>query len=209
MPAKRRRVPTLDVRPLTPELWPDFERLFGERGACAGCWCMWWRLTRSEFDKRKGEKNRRSMKKLVESGEVPGLLAYSGDDPVAWCSVAPREDFKSLARSRILAPVDDSPVWSVVCFFVRKDFRNRGVTRALLSAAVEYVRGRGGTIVEGYPVEPRNGVTAPVFVFTGIASAFRRAGFREVARRSPTRPVMRRRIRSVAKTGRSGLRTSR
>ena len=206
MPPRRRRAPRLDVRPLTPELWPDFERLFGERGACGGCWCMWWRLTRSEFDERKGEKNRRAMKRLIESGEVPGLLAYSGGVPVAWCSVAPRESFSALARSRILAPVDERPVWSVVCFFVRRDFRNRGVTVALLRAAVEYVRGRGGMIVEGYPVEPKNGVTAPVFAFTGLASAFRRAGFREVARRSPTRPIMRRRFRSAPPAGRSDRR---
>ena len=162
---------------------------------------MWWRLTRSEFEERKGARNRRAMKRLVESGQVPGLLAYSDGEPVAWCSVAPRESFPSLARSRILAPVDDKPVWSVVCFFVRKDLRNRGITTALLRHAVAYVREQGGRILEGYPVEPRTGVTAPVFAFTGISSAFKRAGFREVARRSPTRPIMRRHIRRTSRAG--------
>ena len=208
MVARRRRRLKLEVRPLTPRSWHDFERLFGKRGACGGCWCMWWRLTRSEFEKRKGEKNRRAMRKLVESGEVPGLLAYADGEPVAWCSVAPRERFPALARSRVLAPIDDRPVWSVVCFFVRRDLRGHGLTVALLRAAKDHVREHGGKIIEGYPVEPKSGTTAPVFAFTGLASSFRRAGFREVARRSPTRPIMRRHLRMSPGPERTAKRTS-
>ena len=103
---------------LTPERWTDFEELFGERGAAGGCWCMWWRLTQREFDAQKGEGNRRAMKAIVDSGRVPGVLAYHEGQPVGWCSVAPREEFPRLGRSRILKPVDDEPVWSVVCFFI-------------------------------------------------------------------------------------------
>jgi GNAT superfamily N-acetyltransferase len=185
----------LTVHPLTPDRLPDFEKLFGPRGACGGCFCMWWRLPRPEFNRQKGEGNRKAMRALVESGAVPGLLAYEGEAqcPVGWCSVSPRAQFPTLGRSRILRPVDGKEVWSVVCFFVAKTHRRKNLTVELLRAAVGYVRDQGGTIVEGYPIEPSPGkspLPAP-FAYTGIASAFRQAGFRECARRSPTRPIMR------------------
>jgi len=180
-----------DFRPLTPATWDDFTTLFGERGACGGCWCMWWRLTRPEFERNKGEGNRAAMQAIVESGEVPGILAYHQAEPVGWCAVAPRERFARLARSRILQPVDDRPVWSVVCFFIRKDFRRRGLSLALLRAALDHVRRSRGDVVEGYPVEPKDGRLPDAFVWPGLAATFRAAGFTEVARRSPTRPVMR------------------
>lgn len=183
--------PKLSFAPLTIDRWGDFEELFGPRGACGGCWCMHWRLTRSEYERDKGENNRRAMKKLVESGEVPGIIAYEGGEPVAWCSVAPRESFTRLGRSRILKPVDDKPVWSIVCFFIAKRARKSGISLAILNEAVRYAGGRGAGIVEGYPVEPKKGMTADVFAYTGLASVFRRAGFEEVARRSETRPIMR------------------
>jgi GNAT superfamily N-acetyltransferase len=186
--------PRLAIRRLTLDRWADFERLFGPRGACGGCWCMWWRLTRSEFERRKGPGNKRAMKALVRQGVVPGLVAYLGPDPVGWVAVAPRESFSALARSRVLCPVDAEPVWSIVCFFIAKTQRRQGLSTLLLEAAVGHVKRQGGRIVEGYPVEPKEGRTADVFAYTGLASAFRRAGFREVARRSPTRPIMRRSV---------------
>ena len=181
----------IDVHPLTRGRWNDLVTLFGARGACGGCWCMWWRLTRSEFQKKKGEGNRASLKKLVDSGEVPGLIAYSRGQPVAWCSIGPREGYPVLERSRVLARVDDRPVWSVVCFFIAKPLRRRGLTLELLKAAISYAKKRGAGAVEGYPVEPRTGVTADAFAYTGLSSTFRKAGFVEVARRSETRPIMR------------------
>jgi GNAT superfamily N-acetyltransferase len=184
-------VAELKFHPVTPERWKDFKTLFGERGACGGCWCMWWRLKRSEFEKQKGEGNKKAMKKIIHSGEVPGLLAYADGQPIAWCSVAPREAFSALERSRILKRVDDEPVWSIVCFFVAKPFRRKGMTVKLLQSAVTYSKKQGARIVEGYPVEPKKGKTADVFAYTGLASAFRKAGFKEVARRSETRPIMR------------------
>jgi GNAT superfamily N-acetyltransferase len=189
-------LPKLTFRPLTRSRWGDFETLFGKRGACAGCWCMWWRITRAEFDRSTGAQRRRAMKKIVESGRVPGLLAYDGREPVGWVSVAPREHFPVLGRSRVLKPVDDTPVWSVVCFFIRKDFRHRGMTEALLRAAVDYVGRKGGRVVEGYPLDTAKRDVNNMSAFTGFASAFRRAGFRECARRSEKRPIMRRTIRA-------------
>jgi GNAT superfamily N-acetyltransferase len=181
----------LQFLPLTKERWPDFAELFGERGACGGCWCMWWRLKRSQFERQKGEANKQAMKAIVEAGEIPGILAYAQGKPVAWCSVAPREQYPVLGRSRILKPVDETPVWSVVCFFVEKSHRNKGMSLRLLRAAVEYVKQQGGRVVEGYPVEPKKKRMPPAFAWTGFASTFEKAGFVECLRRSETRPIMR------------------
>lgn len=151
---------------------------------------MWWRQTRSEFGRNRGEPNRLAFKQIVERGEVPGLLAYAGGKPVGWCSVGPRETFSALERSRTLKRVDNEPVWSVVCFFVARGYRRQGLTAQLLKAAIDYVRQQGGKIVEGYPHRPSK-KQADVFVYTGLASAFEKVGFQEVARPSPTRSIMR------------------
>lgn len=181
----------MTFRPLTAETWPDFEALFGKNGACGGCWCMWWRMTRAEFGAQKGAGNKAAMRALVEAGHVPGILAYADGRAVGWCSVAPREEFSALERSRILKRVDGTPVWSIVCFFVEKSHRRQGVTIRLIRAAVEYAQSRGAKTVEAYPVEPREEKMPDPFAFTGLASAFRQAGFAEVERRSETRPIMR------------------
>lgn len=189
----------LFVKPLTADRWRDFETLFGPRGACGGCWCMWWRETHSEFERRKGEGNKRAMRRIVSSGEVPGIIGYLGGEPVAWCSVAPRERFPRLERSRILKRIDEEPVWSVVCFYIVKPYRRTGLSLMMLEEAVRYAAGKGAAIVEGYPVEPKKGTTADVFAYTGLARVFRRARFSEVARRSETRPIMRRRAGTAAR----------
>lgn len=184
-------VSDLKFHPLTPDRWLDVERLFGERGACGGCWCMFWRLAHSDFMRQRGEMNRKAFKSSVDSGSVPGILAYASGQPVGWCAVAPRETFARLERSRVLKRIDDEPVWSVVCFFVAKSFRRRGMSVRLLQAAVEYVGRQGGKIVEGYPFDYQRDRTPDPFVYTGLASAFRKTRFVDVARRSRTRPIMR------------------
>lgn len=185
----------LTVRPLTPSRWRDFEKLFGPRGACGGCWCMWWRLRRSVYDRQRGAGNKRALQRLVIHGTVPGLLAYAGREPVGWISLAPRQQFPVLDRSRVLAPVDEKPVWSVVCFFIARSWRGKGVATKLLQEAVKFARRRGAKIVEGYPVAPREGRLPDAFLWTGLPPIFESAGFVEVARRSPTRPILRRSVR--------------
>ena len=182
----------LTFEALTAERWPHFEQLFGERGACGGCWCMLWRLTRKQFEAQKGSGNKRAMKAIVQSGEVPGILAYVDGKPIGWCALAPREKYSALERSRVLKPVDDQAVRSISCLFIHKSHRKQGVSTALLEAAANHVRAQGGRLLEGYPVEPKTGKDIPAaFAWTGIPKAFTRAGFREVARRSETRPIMR------------------
>ena len=188
LPAK---TPDVSIHPLTPDRWSDFEALFGKNGACAGCWCTWWRMSQSEWLAKKGDGTKRVMRALVKKGPPPGLLAYAGDQAVGWCALAPREKYPRLARSKILAPVDEAPVWSVTCFFVRRDWRHRGVTTALLVEAARFAGANGGRIVEGYPSDTDKEQPA-AFVFHGLLGAFRRAGFREVARRSKHRPIVRR-----------------
>ncbi len=153
---------------------------------------MTWRLERAAFEAGKKTRNRLALKKLVEGGRRPGVIAYCGREPVAWCAVAPRRDYSYLSRSRVLAPVDDAAVWSISCLFVAKPWRRRGVSARIIRAAAEMAMRRGAGIVEGYPQQPSMERTPDAFVWTGLPSAFVRAGFREVARRSPGRPIMRR-----------------
>lgn len=180
----------LDIRPATAGRWPDLARLFGAKGACAGCWCMYWRLRHKEFGSGKGAANRRALERLV-AARAPGLIAYVDGEPAGWCSVAPREEFVRLETSRILKPVDDAPVWSVVCFFIAREHRRSGLSVALLHGAVTHARKHGARIVEGYPVDAGGRSIPAAFAWTGIQRAFEAAGFRECARRSPTRPIMR------------------
>jgi GNAT superfamily N-acetyltransferase len=185
----------ITVAPLGPARWADFVKLFGPRGACAGCWCMFPRLTTAEW-KTQGGSNRRSMKRIVDGGDPPGLLAFEDGEAVGWIAVAPRERYPRFERSRILKPVDDAPVWSVTCFFIARGARGRGITVKLLRAACDHVAARGGRIVEGYPVDPKGRHYAPTFAWHGLAAAFSAAGFKEVARRSPGRPIMRKVLRA-------------
>ena len=184
-------LPDLTIRPVTPATWADFEALFGDNGAMAGCWCMWWRVKRKDWEANAYAGNKASMKALVDGGTVPGLLAYDGNRAVGWVSVAPREEFPVLQRSPVLKPVDDQPVWSIVCFYVDKAYRDRGLTGPLIEAAADYARKQGAALIEGYPLDPQGGDTSNVSAFTGFLSTFQEAGFREVERRSPRKPIVR------------------
>jgi len=188
----------LTFHPATQSRWRDLATLFGERGACAGCWCMYWRLQRSVWEKQKGAANKRALMRIVRQGPPPGVLGYFGKEPVGWCALAPREKYVTLANSRVLKPVDEQPVWSVTCFFIRRDWRHKGVSTKLLAAATTFARKHGARIVEGYPTDPI-GPQADAFMWTGLASAFASAGFREIARRSPARPIMRKVLRASSK----------
>lgn len=180
----------LSFHPLTQKLWRDFERLFGKNGACGGCWCMYWKLRGRAYEEATGDEARQIQKSIVDSGISPGLLAYSDGYPIGWVAVEPRSAYPRLAHSRVLKPLDGKQVWSITCFYVEKKHRRTGLTVQLLKAAIEHVKQQGGSIVEGYPIDAGKESPAP-FIFTGTASAFRQAGFKEVARRSPTRPIFR------------------
>ncbi|MBI5771017.1 MAG: GNAT family N-acetyltransferase [Verrucomicrobia bacterium] len=182
----------LAIRPANADRWPDVEALFGRNGACAGCWCQWWRLRGAAWRGGKGAKNQAAFRRQIRArGPAPGLLAYAGREPVGWLALAPRGDYLRLAHSRVLAPVDETPVWSLTCFFVRADWRGRGVARALVAAAGSFARKHGARLLEAYPVDTGGARRPGVWLYTGTAALFASAGFSEVARRSPTRPIMR------------------
>lgn len=181
----------LNCVPLTADRWADLETLFGERGACGGCWCMAWRLPKGTWEAGKGEPNRRAFRAIVKKGPPPGMLAYVGSTAVGWCAVAPRREYVVLERSRVLRPLDDLPVWSVSCFFVQRGFRRRGVSVELLRATVDFVRRQGGSVIEGYPVLPKTGRISDTFAWTGLLRSFLAAGFVEMPRWSDSRPIVR------------------
>jgi len=187
----------IEFHPATRERWADLARLFGPRGACGGCWCMWWRLEAAEFARGKGERNRRALRRIVGRGPPPGILAYAAGEPVGWCAFGPRGGYPRLARSRVLAALDEQPVWSITCFFVAKPWRGKGLTRQLVRAAELEAKSRGARILEAYPVDTSGGALPDPFVYTGLPSTFEKAGFREVARRSRTRPILRKPLRGA------------
>lgn len=164
----------------------------GPKGGYGGCWCMLWRKTKKQHDRDSGAANRADIEALAKSDLPPGLIATSDGTPAGWISVAPRADFPRLDSSRVLQPVDDAEVWSVSCFLIAKEFRRQGVASALLEAACDFARERGGRILEGYPIAPNKTPYPAAYAWTGFETVFLGAGFEEVARRSPTRPIMRR-----------------
>ena len=182
---------TVDVRPAT---WTDFSAVMGEKGGCGGCWCMLWRRSKAEMDAAMGDGNRQAMQQIFEAGHVPGLVAIHDGDAVGWIQIDKRSAFPRLDTSRVLQPVDDKDVWSVSCFLVDKRFRRAGLSARLLTAACDWARGQGASIVEGYPIDTPRKTYPAVYAWTGFVGAFREAGFAEVARRSATRPIMRKQL---------------
>lgn len=178
---------SLAVAPLTPALWPRFEDLFSPNGAVGGCWCMYWRIG-AAYRARGGAANRADFRARVEEGPPPGLLALDGDRALGWVQVTPRAELPRLDRARNLRRVDDAPVWSLSCLYIRRGHRKRGVATALIHAAIAHARAQGAVALEAYPVDAS---ATPSSSFTGYATTFARAGFVEVARHAPTRPIMR------------------
>jgi len=138
----------------------------------------------------RAETNRRDMKKLARGDPPPGLIAYRGETPVGWVSLGPREDFARLERSSVMKPVDSAKVWSIICFVVPSQYRKQGVARALLAAAIAFAKKRRVRMLEAYPVDGA-GESRDDALWFGTRSMYDAAGFVEVARRKPRRPVMR------------------
>jgi GNAT superfamily N-acetyltransferase len=190
-----------DVRPLTAERWSSLDDLFGRGGASNGCWCMYW-LLGPAYRKRPRHENKEALRALSAREPPPGLLAFDGELAVGWCRLTPRADQPWLEHARYLAPVDDLPVWSLSCFYIRRQYRGRGVAAALIDGALRAAKRANAPAVEAYPVDtavPKSTTN----LFTGTAAMFASAGFTTVARRTPARPIMRHDLRSVtARPGR-------
>src|SRR5262245_53376823 len=193
---RRTRPMKLTVLPLTPDRWPDLEAVFTARGCSVArsCWCMAYRRSGTRKALPGGtsrtQASRADLKALVDAGKSPGLIAYHDQVPVGWVSLAPRDEFARLKRSPVMKPVDDKPVWSVICFVVPSEHRGQGVAHALLHGAIAYARQRGATLIEAYPVD-KEGRSSDTAMWFGAKSMYDRAGFEQVARRKPARPVVR------------------
>ncbi|HZQ05600.1 MAG TPA: GNAT family N-acetyltransferase [Anaerolineae bacterium] len=177
----------LAIHPLTPDRWDALQDLFGEQGPVSRCWCMYWRIG-SAYRKRPREKNKAALHEIVKQGPPPGLLAFDGDLAVGWCQITPRDALPWLDHTWRLARVDDMPVWSLSCFYIRKGYRKRGVTSALIAAAIDTARRAGAPALEAYPLDAE---LTPSSSDTGYLSTFLRAGFKIVARHVPSRPIVR------------------
>lgn len=193
----------LTFRSVTRDNWADFEALFESRGAPKNCWCMSWRGTteeRREFGKAAGAKEggraktsalrKAAMKRRIDAGTPVGLLAFADDRPIAWCSVAPRLTYRKLGGPDDFADEPEA-VWSVVCFFITRDWRGKGVTRRLIAAASAYAKAHGGKLLEAYPVD----ADSPTYRFMGLKPTFADAGFEELGPAGSRRTVMRRELR--------------
>lgn len=187
------------IQPLTPDLWPAIEDLFGKNGACNGCWCMYWRIG-SAYHKRPRDANKLAFREVVTRGPPPGLLAFDGGMAVGWCQLAPREALPWLDRTWRLKRLDDVPVWSLSCFYVRQGYRRQGVTSALIAAALKAAKGANAPALEAYPVDADEAKSAS---FTGYVSTFTRAGFKTVARRTLARPIMRHDLKAKRRPSRA------
>jgi GNAT superfamily N-acetyltransferase len=177
----------LTIRPLTPELWPALQDLFGTKGACNGCWCMYWRVG-AAYRKRNSSENKTDFQQIVKAGPPPGLLAFDGELAVGWCQLTPRAALPWLDRAWRLARVDELPVWSISCFYVRIGYRRKGVTTALIKAAIKAAKQAKAPALEAYPLDAK---LSPSASSTGYVTTFKRAGFKTVACYTPPRPIMR------------------
>jgi len=185
----------ITIRPLTPSRWPDLEALFGRNGACNGCWCMYWRIG-PEYHKRPREKNRIAFRKIVKHGPPPGLVAFDGKRAVGWCQLTPRQDLRWLNRKPALEAVDDTPVWSISCFYVRRSYRRKGVMSALIVEALKAGKRANAPALEACPVDAGQPGSTPN-VFTGTASAFRASASGPSLAAKPSRPIMRHDLRGI------------
>ncbi|UCC12906.1 MAG: GNAT family N-acetyltransferase [candidate division WOR-3 bacterium] len=181
----------LTFSPVTRDLWDDFCSLFSQAGVQNGCWCMYWRIRRTEFQRQYGHVNKKAMKRLIVSGVIPGILAFHEGSAVGWCSVASREDFPVLDRSPVLKRIDKKPVWSITCFFISKNYRHGNMMRSLIQASVRYAKQQGAKIIEAYPIRPERIHDPRPEMYRGTVSIFSRVGFVIAAQRTRTRPIMR------------------
>jgi len=191
MAGKLQKKSKLTFLPLELKRWNDIEAVLGERGACGGCWCMSWRLPKKQFEEQRGNGNKRLMKKLVRQKEQIGIITYADGKPIGWCAVAPREVYAKLENARVLKRIDNKPVWSIVCFFIIKEYRRKGLSAEILKGVIAQCKKQGVKILEAYPIIPYSDNMPAAFAWTGFLSAFVKAGFVEERRWSKARPIVR------------------
>ncbi len=185
---------SLTFEELTAATWKKYETLMGEKGGCGNCWCMFFRLPYKEFQANKPGGNKILAKKLVNKGKPVGLIASLGEEPVGWIALAPREDYMKLENSRSFKPIDDKPVWSITCFFVKKEYRHQGLSNQLIKGAVAFARKKKIKVLEAYPAIPYAENVPHPFLWVGVLSSFKKNGFEVVRQSSKSRAMVRREV---------------
>jgi GNAT superfamily N-acetyltransferase len=177
-------------KPLSKNTWTDLQTLFGKKGACGGCWCMYWRLPHKQYETNKGQGNKERLKSLIHQQEHLGVVAFDSNSPIAWCSASPKSKLPRLNTSRLFKnKVENKGGWSITCLYVHKDYRGRGMSGKLISAAADYAFGNGATNIEAYPIIPKSKLPA-VFAWVGFVKSFEQAGFKKIVQVSDTRVLM-------------------
>jgi GNAT superfamily N-acetyltransferase len=186
--------------PLTEQTWTDFEEVMGANGGARGCWCMHWRLSFTQWQQGRGPGNRTRIAERAAADPPPGVVCYVRDEPVGWVGIADRAEYPRMQRSSVTRPIDDTPAWVISCIYLRREYRRRRLQAAMIAAACEFAAEHGRHTVEAHPVDPAHGKRAGADnAMTGIASAYRAAGFTEMARPKPDRPIMRRVVASTSR----------
>jgi len=181
----------LKFEPLSTSNWEKFEILMGEKGGCGNCWCMYFRLPYKTFQANKPDGNKKIMKQLVNKGMPQGLIASLNNEPVGWIAMAPREDYLKIENSRVFKRIDDNPVWSITCFFIRKEFRHKGLSLQLIKGAIGFARKKKIKTLEAYPAIPYAEKVPHPFLWVGVLSSFVKNGFKIVRQHSKSRAMVR------------------
>jgi GNAT superfamily N-acetyltransferase len=180
------------IEPLTKTNWNKFVELFGSKGACGNCWCMYYRLPKKDFvEGKKNEGNKSEMKKIVWDNKPTGIIGFYKGQPIAWCAFAPREVYLKIENSRVHKRIDDKAVWSIPCFFILKEFRRKGISVIMLNAIIQFAKENNIAIIEAYPAIPTKDVLPDSFAWTGLYKSFERAGFKIADHTSKNRPMVR------------------
>jgi predicted GNAT family acetyltransferase len=184
------------IVPLAPELWPEFEDLFGKQGACYGCWCTHFRLAPAARRESSRERNKDHIKARIEAGPPPGVLAFEDGSAVGWMQIGPRANVPEWNnKGRGSAPVDaadssDPAVWAISCFFIRAKARGRGITHRLVEGGIDFARQNGARLVEACPIDLSRD-SRSIGLFVGSSQVFEKAGFERLVERKVGRPLMR------------------
>jgi len=171
--------------------WKEFEALMGEKGGCGNCWCMYFRLSYKDFQANKPDGNKKLMKQLVNKGMPQGLIASIDKEPVGWIALAPREDYMRMENSRSFKRIDDKPVWSITCFFIKKGFRHKGLSSELIKGTIDFAKKKKIKTLEAYPAIPYAEKVPHPFLWVGVLSSFIKNGFSIVQQNSKSRAMVR------------------
>jgi len=184
------KITMINFKSLNEETWPNLQSLFGDKGACGGCWCMYWRLAYKDYENGKGQRNQLKFFKLIQKGLPLGILAFKEDESIGWCSISPKRALVRLEKSRLFKTIEATPTWSITCLFINKNHRNMGLSVALIRAAAKYAFENGAVIIEAYPIIPKTTRIPAAFAWVGFINSFSKAGFEKKAQPSENRLIM-------------------